>query len=300
MITHRQIEAFRSIMMSGTATQAAKMMHISQPAVSRMISSLEYEIGFSLFVRKNRQLLPTYEAQLFYDDVEQSFLGLDRLTKSAVAIRRGTAGNVRLICIPSIATNIMVDLIARFSQVKPEIAVSLEVQPSQRFFEWIVTHKCHLGLTTLPLDNPAIAIDVVATGDAVCIMPPNHPLAGKDEIVLGDLEGMSFIDYKTDSDFRQHMDVLFEKAKVRRKINYEARTTEVVVAMVGAGLGLSIVEPSFSKQADRQNVVSKPFSPSVPVELAVITSTLKPLTSAAENLLNTIKNHFQSCAAADR
>ena len=75
MISLRQIEAFRAVMVTGTVTQAAKMLEVSQPAVSRMISYLEYEIGFKLFSRASRQLIPTDEGRAFYDEVERSFIG---------------------------------------------------------------------------------------------------------------------------------------------------------------------------------------------------------------------------------
>ena len=65
MVTLRQIEAFRGVMVTGTVTQAARMLEVSQPAVSRMISYLEREIGFKLFIRANRQLIPTDEGRAF-------------------------------------------------------------------------------------------------------------------------------------------------------------------------------------------------------------------------------------------
>ena len=61
----RQLEAFRATMRSGSITAAAKLMHISQPSVSRLISDLERSVGFALFVRAGRGLVTTVEARRF-------------------------------------------------------------------------------------------------------------------------------------------------------------------------------------------------------------------------------------------
>ena len=82
----RQLEAFRATMRSGSITEAATMMHLSQPSVSRLISDLEHAVGFPLFVRSGRGLSPTVEAKTFYDGVEGMFMGIDRLQELANVI----------------------------------------------------------------------------------------------------------------------------------------------------------------------------------------------------------------------
>src|SRR3546814_3006439 len=65
----RQLEAFRAVMVTRSITQAAQSMHLSQPAVSKLIADLEYAIGFKLFVRtKGSALTVTPEAEYFYHE----------------------------------------------------------------------------------------------------------------------------------------------------------------------------------------------------------------------------------------
>ena len=58
----RQLEAFRATMRSGSITEAAEMMHLSQPSVSRLIIDLEHAVGFPLFIRSGRGLSPRFPA----------------------------------------------------------------------------------------------------------------------------------------------------------------------------------------------------------------------------------------------
>src|SRR5712692_8207112 len=87
MIRFRQLEAFRSLMMTGTSVGAARKMHITQPAISRLISDLEADIGFRLFNRAKGRMEPTLAGVRFYKAVEENFLGLERLKQAADAIR---------------------------------------------------------------------------------------------------------------------------------------------------------------------------------------------------------------------
>jgi DNA-binding transcriptional LysR family regulator len=79
----RHVEIFRAVITNGTASRAAEVLRISQPAVSKAIQELERYIGFDLFHRIKGRIVPTSEAQLFFKEVEQSFAGMDYLRNAA-------------------------------------------------------------------------------------------------------------------------------------------------------------------------------------------------------------------------
>ena len=293
MITHRQVEAFRQVMSAGTATAAARNMNISQPAVSRLVTTLEYELGFALFVRRNRLLFPTKEAQQFHDHVEQSFVGIERLRQAASDILEHSGKRLSLVCIPSLSTNIAVELVDRFHRHRPDLAVSLDVQPSQRIFEWISTGKCELGMTSLPVHAPTIDKQAICTGAAVCIVRRGHRLEKRDSVCAEDLAKETFVGYRADSEFRQFVDTLFERSAILRKVAFEARTTNAIIAMVAAGLGVSIVEPSFARLAGNRRVVSIPFLPEIPVTLTLMRLRERTLSQAAEYFLHLAARYFE-------
>jgi DNA-binding transcriptional LysR family regulator len=72
-LNFRQIDAFRSVMVSGSVVGAAKLLNVTQPGVSRTIATLEMRLGYELFVRRGRRLLPTAEAEALYREVEQVY-----------------------------------------------------------------------------------------------------------------------------------------------------------------------------------------------------------------------------------
>lgn len=66
-------KAFRAVMEAGTITAAGDLLGRSQPAVSRMLDRLEYELGLRLFERRKGRIIPTAEAHLLLDEVDQAF-----------------------------------------------------------------------------------------------------------------------------------------------------------------------------------------------------------------------------------
>ena len=63
----RQLEAFRAVMVWQTVTRAAEALHVSQPAVTRLIADLEESVGFQLFSRIRGRLHPTAEGEALYE-----------------------------------------------------------------------------------------------------------------------------------------------------------------------------------------------------------------------------------------
>ena len=83
----RQVEIFHAVMVNGTTQRAAEVLHISQPGISKAIQELERQLGFALFHRTRRRLVPTAEAHFYFREVEESFAALSRLRSAAARIR---------------------------------------------------------------------------------------------------------------------------------------------------------------------------------------------------------------------
>jgi len=257
-------------MMTGTITGASEMMDVSQPAVTRLIQDLERILGFALFVRQGRQITPTVEGRLFFSEVETSHLGLEQLTHSAVNIREYKEGCLRVVTIPSVVTMFIGGILRTFNAAYPNVAVSLEVQPTQRVFEYITSGQCDLGLSTLPMESPAVVSRSVLRGQSVCIFPKGHGLGRKAKIKPKDLVGEEFISYRSDSLYRHRVDQVFSGAKVERCLRYEARTTDAICKMVAAGIGVSVIGPSFPGVKLDAGIEVRPFSPALHGDLALL------------------------------
>lgn len=294
MITLRQIDAFRAVMVTGTVTEASRMLKISQPAVSRLLQDLERLIGFDLFVRGNRQLIPTAEGRHLYEEVETAFTGLDQIYNAALNIRTYNSGHLRLVTIPSVVATFIAGMIAAFTREYPRVSVSIEVQPTQRVFEYITSGQCDVGLSTLPLENPAVVTHPVLHGQSVCIVPEDHALARKRKITPTDLENEEFISYRADSKYRHRVDEVFARAGVTRCLRFEARTTEAICNLVAAGLGVSIIGPAFPGVEIHPRLVARPFEPAIHGDLALLYLRQKKLARIPLAFVDVVEAYVES------
>ena len=293
-MTLRRIDAFRAVMLTGTATEAARMLGITQPAVSRLNADLEAEFDMKLFDRVGRRVIPTVEAKILFEEVRRAFFGLDRIKDTALAIRNYRYSRLRIVTLPSVAATIAVDIIRVFSERHPSTFVSLEVEPSDSAVEWIISQQCDLGLASPPKENPAISARTVASGPSVCLLPAGHRLAQEPLVVPEMLAGESFISFRPDSIYRFKVDEIFKQAGVERVMKFEARTTDAVCGLVAQGLGVAVVGPFLPRSVEADGLVLRPFERAPQVELSLLWSAQRPMSAIARTFVEVIDDYFSA------
>src|SRR6185369_3952341 len=115
----RYLQALRGVMETGTVTEAARRLGRTQPQVSRLLGALEAELGFNLFIRKGRRLLPTSEGTAFYQQAERILSGWDDIATIAEDIRTRREPKLRLITQPYLAHALMPATFAAFVAKHP-------------------------------------------------------------------------------------------------------------------------------------------------------------------------------------
>ncbi|GAB7212463.1 hypothetical protein OS31_39730 [Dickeya oryzae] len=102
-INLRQVEAFHKVILTGGITQAANIMNITQPAVSRLIKDFEYAVKLKLFDRDGRGLEPREEALKLFREIERLYLGLDHILRVADDIRHAKGSVLRIGAVSALA-----------------------------------------------------------------------------------------------------------------------------------------------------------------------------------------------------
>jgi len=292
-ITFRQIDAFQTLITSGTVTKTAALLEVSQPAVSRLIADLEKTAGFKLFNRSGRELEPTLEGRLFAEEVAQSMSGLKRIEQAAQNIRDFNHVKLRLVSTPPFASTLAPVLIKKFSKRHPNVHVCLEVQSDDERIEWMVLKNQDFGIAVSTGRNRNIAAHELLCTEAVCILPVSHRLAGNKSVSPEDLVGEIFVSYFEGSLFKSDIDKAFNVAKVRRLTRYEGKTTGAIIGMVGAGLGVSIISSGFGAGSFDQRCTTVPFIPQISYTAELLWSTQRGLSTIQSEFLDMVRGEFQ-------
>ena len=96
----RHIEIFHAVMTTGNLTEAARMLHTSQPTVSRELARFEKVLGLKLFERARGRLQPTVQGLRLFEEVQRSWYGLDRIVSAAESLREFRQGELSVACLP--------------------------------------------------------------------------------------------------------------------------------------------------------------------------------------------------------
>ena len=296
-ITFRQIDAFKTVVQTGTVTESARMLGISQPAVSRLISDLESEVGFQLFARSGRNLKATPEALLLVEEVRRALSGLEQIKLTAAAIKKFKHAQLRLISTPAFSTLIAPQLIQKFAQRQPEAMISLEIQSTDVAVEWMVSQNFDFGIAPATMVNPVTQSHPLTDTRSICVFPKGHRLEKKKSVSLADLENESFVSYLPDSRFRFEVDEIFEKAGITRTLQYEARTTDAICRLVAQGLGVSIIATMGTLAGVGEDFSIAPFELNIPFNGALIWSQQKTMSAVARDFLEMVETEFSSIKA---
>ncbi|HEY4250424.1 MAG TPA: LysR substrate-binding domain-containing protein [Roseomonas sp.] len=295
-ISPRQLEAFRAFMEVGTVTGAAERLRLSQPAVSKILSGLEYSVGYPLFLREKRRLVPTREARLLQREVDRIFRGLDELDGFVRDIRALDQGELHMLSTPALGEVVLPDVMAAFLRRHRDVRVTFQVRHSEVIAQRVVDQQTDLGFSMVPFDHPSIHSEELFQVPAVCVLPAGHRLAACPVIRPEDLRGESFLSFARDARMRHLVDAVFEARQIDRVMRHEIYSSLEACSMAARGIGVAIVEPLTAMRMTQRGLVMRPFEPRIHYSFRVMRPRFRDPSRLAEAFLDAVRAWLQETA----
>ncbi|KDP85200.1 hypothetical protein CF70_015175 [Cupriavidus sp. SK-3] len=293
-LKHRHIEAFRAVMIRGTTTEAALMLHASQPVISKLIARFQATSGLKLFELHKGRLVPTPEARVLFNAIERSYIGLEQIGQTIAELRGTHSGRIQVGCLPSLGMGTLPEIVKAFMDRHSGVEVVIETVASSLVKEGVASGRLDLGITSMRIDTAGTDVEALARVNAVAVMSRTHPLARKRSIRVEDLDGCQFLAAGRPDDMHASMLALFAKHGVNPKIVSETTyaLTTCMLALHGAGIG--VVSPFVVPDLKKLGLVVKQFYPRVPVELAVLTPKDMPISRLSDAFLQTLRKSLKA------
>lgn len=288
MLQFRQIQAFHTIMDTGTVTQAAKRLGISQPGVSNLISSLEHELGFALFTRFSGRLHPTPEAQRLMGSTETVISSFEQLNRQARAIRSQDVGKLDIAALPELSIVFLPDEIHDFVKDKKDISISFQTRSSIMTQEMVSSHLAEIGIAEAPIAHDNLSGEIFSY-ECLCILPNDHPLASKSIITPEDLDGEPLVTLGSGHMTYHRLREIFAAKNCVWNNRCETRLFQTALRFVQGGLGIGLVDPFTITSQPMDNVVARRFEPTVVFDLAIVWATNKPLSIVGQSFIDRLK-----------
>ena len=286
--TLRELEVLRTLISLGKTTAAARKLGISQPAVSRAVQQLETRTGLTLFHREGGRLLPTADGLALYQESEPIFSTFERLERASW--RPEEARPVLSIAAPPTLMHwFLNDLLAQFSRQEPETHIQVENGSGLNVITMVANGNVDLGLVDSAQDHIGIRYVPFRTSDAHAIIPAASPLARHPEITPADLDGAPFIAIARRFPSRTRLERIFLAAGVEPEIRLEVSTAAAAYQFVRAGVGIAITNPFPMCLHRHDDVVFRPFRPTIAYETTFVLPSMTPPSTVARRFIDFLR-----------
>ncbi|MCA1652800.1 MAG: LysR substrate-binding domain-containing protein [Sphingomicrobium sp.] len=258
-------EAFSAVMKTGSTTAAAAVMRVSQPAISRSLKRLEDTTKLKLFERSGPRLTATPEAHLLYQEVQDTFVGLDRIRQSVARIRAVGTGSVRIASSAALGLSFVPKVLARFSILRPGVSIRFEIGNSVTVRNLVASGAYDIGLCGDEIDPSNLIVSPFIETSGICVMGRGHPLELSDVITPQTLDGQSIIALAPDDTARKQWDCSLSAKGAVPNIVIETQFAATIcrLALEGAGVGLTNSLTYISDDFAALGLVAKPFAPQI-------------------------------------
>jgi DNA-binding transcriptional LysR family regulator len=282
-INLRQIEVFRAIMLARSVTAAARALHVSQPAISRLVSHTEQRLGFRLFERIKGRLYPTPEAEQLFAEVDTVYNGVQRINQVAEDVLANRSAVLRVACTPNLSQSLVPRATGAFLERHPHVRVLLHTKAPQELMQDLFSHRAEIGIAYMPAGHPALAADLLYENRVMVAIPLAHPLARKKSIRPQDLRGQPFIGYASDIPFGQLLREIFGGSDDVPVARVEVEQIHVACELAQAGIGLTLADEQTLVAREWKNLAFLPLSPNVQTPVHVFYPMYKPLSRPAQD-----------------
>ena len=275
MTSLRALECLVAVADTGSITQAARLLHSSQPAVSHQLATLERETRTTLVRRVHRGVTLTPAGRAAVVDARRAVAAASAAVRAARAAGEAAGGTLRLACAQSLCVPLVAPVIRGWHRTRPEVTITLrESAKPAELAGWLDFGDVDLIFVPAPLpDGMAADAVIVAEEEVVLTAPTGHPLTDRPAVRVADLDGVPLVHFAPDNALGAWLDRSLADAGVRPEPVMRTSVTTAAPQLAAAGLGVAVtpvsaVSPgfpgavrSFSPRWIRQLVALRPAEP---------------------------------------
>ncbi len=291
-MTLRQIEVVRAVMMTGTISGAAEMLHVSAPGISRLVKHTEESLGIRLFERKAGLFVPSVEAARVFDQVREVYKGVENLQLAVGALQKGEDVRLAFASAPSIAQFVAARVLKHIRSRYTDLFVDLNILKIEETVDYLLLERGEFVIMSSAVQNEAVENEQIAEGRLVVILPEGHALARRAVISAGDLAGESLIGVDPADPYGALLAEPFQQAGVPLEHAMRGRFAQTVVSLVRHGLGVAVIDEFSVTEVYMPGLVRRPLKEDVRVRSYVARKKGRVLSGFAEYAIHQFRREL--------
>ncbi|WP_081421897.1 LysR family transcriptional regulator [Tardiphaga robiniae] len=291
----RLIEIFNAVMQHRSVTEAARTLGVSQPAVSAALKRLEQNVGFVLFRRESRHIVPTVEAQLLHQEALHALAGFAELEDAAAGISAGQRGVLTVASSPGPGIVWLPEIISRFRRDRPDTKIRLLTRSSDNVRSLVSSRAFDVGIAEPPFDRTNTVLKRYRFA-LQCVLPATHALTAHETLTPDLLEGSDLIITSGSRTSYAAISRAFEASNTPFHPAIECEFFAIALNLVIAGAGICLVDAlsisdTLRRIGDTSALVIRPFSPSVFYEVGLLKPNLGELSVLAKQFAKLLDDY---------
>ncbi|SFH28926.1 LysR family transcriptional regulator [Modicisalibacter xianhensis] len=267
----KALAIFKTLFEAGSASQAARMLGITQSGVSRSLSQLEQNLGLALFLREKNRLVATPEARELYEEILRLMGNIDELRHSVLALKEFGTSRLRIAAIPGLAFGFVPSLIAALLEKNRSFSISFDMMSSHDVLREVESGHADVGFVTLPVSSRILRIEEWLTTHALCLVPQGHPLSDLPEVTVADLKDQYLVISNQPNVGADPLLNLIASHGIHIAGKTEANIG-TITSLVANRAGISVMNPitATDQLYKRDEVVMRPFSPRIDFSFGLV------------------------------
>ncbi|HHX8509450.1 TPA: LysR family transcriptional regulator [Vibrio diabolicus] len=289
----RQLEVFYAIMQAGTVSGAARLLHVSQPNVTRVLAHTEQQLSFALFERVKGRLVPTQEAKALLPEAEKVYQQLGQFRSLTNKVKQGTQ-HLRVGAPPVLAAHLLAPTVALLSK---EHGISFELLTANRdeLCSGLLKHELDVAIAFGEETPPAIMGHVLLKENLALIAPKSAAIPAEKTVILEELIRHDLPIIGLDS--RDPLGLLLHQTLSAREEHYQhaitVRSYSAAAELVKHQAGFAIVDPWTAKQYRQDNAVSvHALEPNMSFSVSILFAEHTPQSIATKQFITALKQQM--------
>lgn len=281
----RHIEVFHAVYTSASISNAAKVLNVSQPSVSKVLKHAEDQLGYQLFERVKGKLVPTKEAHRLHGEVAKVYTHLHSLKRLSENLGHASGGVIRVAVTPALGLNIIPMAVASFLKGHPGTRFDLETLHLSEVLASLNEGKIDLGIVFDPPTYPNIRHYELGQGEFVCLAPLATSLPAAEKMSLDDIEAADFIKLNGRGPLGQLLIRQIEASGVQFNTVANVETYHMAKALVELGAGVSIVDEITARSNSETTIQIKRIQPAAKFKIKALTLESEPISLECQNFI---------------
>ncbi|WP_257985381.1 LysR family transcriptional regulator [Bacillus sp. V5-8f] len=260
----RQLKYFLEAVKQNNITRASEQLHISQPALSKMIKSLEEEVGMPLLLRSNKTVEMTDAGQIVYEYAQRILAQVDEMNTTLNDMTSLMRGQINIGLPPIIGSLFFPKVMSEFHRQYPNVKINITEYGAARVVNSVEQGEFELGVAVLPVDEDQFDIYPIVKEELKLLVPQQHPLSARKEVHIKELQEEDFIFYS--EEFALY-DIVRKKCieeGFEPKILFKSSQWDFMTEMVAANLGITLLPESICSRAENKQVSIMKLHPVFP------------------------------------